>query len=99
MRLIDGEALRRRMYHEVFEKGGSEDAKWDSGCWIRYRLFERVLEEQATVTEPERSQGKWIPLTRSDLHEGYLCSECGRFIRFKCNFCSNCGADMRRDNT
>ena len=53
MRLIDADAFGNRMYHEVFEKD-SEDQRWDSGCWMRYRLFERVLREQPTVSQ-------WIP--------------------------------------
>jgi len=44
MRLINADELRHRMYEEVFEKD-SEDQKWDSGCWIRYRLFEKILKE------------------------------------------------------
>lgn len=53
MRLIDADEFRHRMYHEVFEKD-SEDQRWDSGCWIRYRLFDRILEEQPTIDRPER---------------------------------------------
>lgn len=52
MRLIDADALGNRLYHEVFEKD-SEDQRWDSGCWMRYRLFEKVLREQPTVEQPE----------------------------------------------
>ena len=52
MRLIDGDALGNRLYHEVFEKD-SEDQRWDSGCWMRYRLFEKVLREQPTIEQPE----------------------------------------------
>lgn len=52
MRLIDGDALKERMYHEVFEKD-SKDQRWDSGCWIRYKLFERVLRDAPTIEEAE----------------------------------------------
>ena len=52
MRLVDADALGNRLYHEVFEKD-SEDQRWDSGCWMRYRLFEKVLREQPTVEQPE----------------------------------------------
>ena len=52
MRLIDADAFGNRLYHEVFEKD-SEDQRWDSGCWMRYRLFEKVLREQPTVEQPE----------------------------------------------
>lgn len=48
MKLIDADAFRHQMYQEVFEKD-SNDQKWDSGCWIRYRLFEKVLEKQPAV--------------------------------------------------
>lgn len=51
-RLIDADAFGNRLYHEVFEKD-SEDQRWDSGCWMRYRLFEKVLREQPTVEQPE----------------------------------------------
>lgn len=51
MRLIDADDFANRMYHEAFEKD-SDLQKWDSGCWIRYKLFENVLREQPTV-QPE----------------------------------------------
>lgn len=100
MRLIDMDALGNRMYHEVFEKD-SEDQKWDSGCWMRYKLFERVLREQPTI-EPERKKGRWIDDgTYGDYHphHAWHCSECEESVIeidtpwFK--FCPNCGADMR----
>jgi len=52
MRLIDADAFGNRMYHEVFEKD-SEDQRWDSGCWMRYRLFERLLREEPTVEQEQ----------------------------------------------
>ena len=103
MRLIDADALGNRLYHEVFEKD-SEDQRWDSGCWMRYRLFEKVLREQPTVAQPERKRGKWIRQDRQDnkgkpLYGWYQCSECGAFIGSnEANFCSECGADMREDD-
>ena len=41
--LILREELKRRMYHEAFETD-SDLQKWDSGCWIRYKLFENVID-------------------------------------------------------
>lgn len=41
--LISRQALRRAMYHEAFEVD-SDEQKWDSGCWIRYKMFERIVE-------------------------------------------------------
>ena len=55
-RLIDANALSMSMYHEAMEKD-SDFQRWDSGCWIRYKLFENVLDVQPTVyAEPH-----WIP--------------------------------------
>jgi hypothetical protein len=47
-RPIDADALARAMYEESFEKD-SDMQRWDSGCWIRYKLFENVLDEQPTI--------------------------------------------------
>lgn len=51
-RLIDADALRARMYHEAFETD-SDMQRWESGCWIRYKLFERTEEAAPTVLEAE----------------------------------------------
>lgn len=64
MRLIDAEALARTMYHKAFEIDDGR-SRWDSGLWIRYKIFEEALEEQKTVeAEPV-----------------CLCKECLRFER------------------
>ena len=52
MRLIDADALRERTYHDAFETD-SDMQKWDSGCWIRYKMFENALEETPTVDAVE----------------------------------------------
>lgn len=57
MRLIDADALRASMYHEAFENDASYDeknpqAKWDSGLWVRYKMFERCLESAPSI-EPK----------------------------------------------
>lgn len=41
--LISRKAMREAMYHEAMEKD-SDEQKWDGGCWIRYKMFERVIE-------------------------------------------------------
>ena len=41
-RLIDANKLEAMMYHEAFEKD-SDMQKWDSGCWIRYKVFENCM--------------------------------------------------------
>lgn len=48
MRLIDADALRAAMYHEAFETD-TDMQKWDSGCWIRYKMFENAIEAAPTV--------------------------------------------------
>lgn len=40
---IDKEKLRQAMFQEAFAKD-SDLQRWDSGCWIRYKLFENVVE-------------------------------------------------------
>lgn len=39
------EEVEATMYHEAFEVSHEEDGlqKWDSGNWIRYKLFENVM--------------------------------------------------------
>ena len=51
-RLIDADALRQTMYHEAFETD-SPMQKWDSGCWIRYKMFERMEETAPTIIPAE----------------------------------------------
>ena len=48
MRLIDADALDDAMYHEAFETD-SEMQKWDSGCWIRYKMFENAIADAPTI--------------------------------------------------
>ena len=54
-RLIDADALRARMYHEAFETD-SDMQKWESGCWIRYKMFERMEEAAPTLFEAEENE-------------------------------------------
>ena len=51
-KIIDGDALRKKMYHEAFETD-SKMQRWDSGCWIRYKMFENNIEEAETLVEAE----------------------------------------------
>ena len=45
MRLIDADKLQHDMYDAAFIQD-SNMQKWDSGCWIRYKMFEKMLEKQ-----------------------------------------------------
>ena len=64
--LIDRSVLRARMYSEAFESD-TDMQRWDSGCWIRYKLFEKVVDNMPTVPystrwyrveEPPKESGK-----------------------------------------
>lgn len=48
MRLIDADALSRDMHHEAFETD-SDWQRWDSGLWIRYKMFENALKNAPTI--------------------------------------------------
>lgn len=60
--LIDREALRAAMYEAAFETD-SDETKWDSGCWIRYKMFERIVESLPSVPSPEPEEP---PMTREE---------------------------------
>lgn len=45
MRLIDADKLRHDMYDAAFIQD-SDMQKWDGGCWIRYKMFEKTLDNQ-----------------------------------------------------
>ena len=47
-RYIDAEKFEKEMYHEAFEMD-SDMQKWDSGCWIRYKMFENCIAQQPTA--------------------------------------------------
>lgn len=106
MRLIDADALREKMYHEAFETD-SDMQKWDSGCWIRYKMFENSIDSMPTITH-SRKKGTWIYGESEVGNDGYYCSQCGNFIPWiykefdidfikEFKFCPSCGADMRGD--
>lgn len=45
MKLIDADKLQHDMYDAAFIQD-SNMQKWDGGCWIRYKMFEKTLEKQ-----------------------------------------------------
>lgn len=95
MRLIDADALSNALYHEAFETD-SDMQKWDSGCWIRYKMFENAIEKAPTIEE--RKTGKWI-YHIDDLFPAESTKECDqcRTRQDLCcdgNFCPFCGAKM-----
>ena len=44
----------------------------------------------------ELKQGEWIKAECSEKNGDSKCSLCGHFDWSDCNFCSQCGADMRK---
>lgn len=96
MRLIDADALRERMYHDAFETD-SDMQKWDSGCWIRYKMFENAIKDAPTIEG--RKTGEWT-VKEGELALWDVCGICRKKIIHRTphyNFCPNCGADMRGD--
>lgn len=92
MRTIDADALRAQMYHEAFETD-TDMQRWDSGCWIRYKMFENALDNAPTI-EPQRMRGRWEYLDYGGVGN-YHCTACRRICIGDYDFCPNCGADMR----
>lgn len=91
MRIIDADELRKTMYHEAFETD-TDMQKWESGCWIRYKMFENVIENAPTIDAEPVRHGKWI-------YTGFLevkCNNCGNVFHEleDINYCPNCGAKM-----
>lgn len=85
---ISRQELKNQMYHEAFEKD-SDMQRWDSGCWIRYKLFENCIESIPSAPVREVKRGRWL--------DGY-CSCCGkRTVWDETDFCPNCGADNREN--
>lgn len=103
--LIDREALKEVMYHEAFETD-SDEQRWDRGCWIRYKMFERVLASMPSA-QPEQKKGKWIESTRRvgtkvhpdcpDFYSVFVCTHCLKENDRQTKYCPNCGAEMEEE--
>lgn len=98
MRLVDADALRDAMYHEAFETD-SDMQRWDSGCWIRYKMFEKAIESAPTI-DPVK-HGKWIYnlpkftwIGNAIDYRRWKCSECEEGSENNSDYCPNCGARM-----
>lgn len=53
--LIDRDTLNDAMYHEAFETD-SDMQRWDSGCWIRYKMFDKHRNLAPVIIPAERSE-------------------------------------------
>lgn len=47
-KLIDADALNAEMYHKSFEVDDGRNV-WNSGLWIRYKIFEEAIREAPTI--------------------------------------------------
>ena len=50
--LIDREEFHGQMYEASFIHD-TDEQRWDSGNWIRYRLYERIMRNQPIIIESE----------------------------------------------
>jgi len=48
VRLINADALNDEMYHKSFEVDDGRNV-WNSGLWIRYKIFEEAIRDAPTV--------------------------------------------------
>lgn len=64
-------------------------------AWSANAVYSDVIEGallELPSAQPERKRGKW----KMDLKRHvFVCSICGAWQLFNCNYCSNCGTDMR----
>ena len=92
--LISRQVMRDTMYHEAFEVD-SDLQKWDSGCWIRYKMFENVIDKIPSA----QKKGHWVK--QNPMVDTEECSACGYNIysaELETPFCPWCGSDMRGEN-
>ena len=94
-RYIDADAFEQAMYEEAFEKD-SDMQRWDSGFWIRYKLYENVLDAQPTIDAVPVKHGKW-----THYKDEHTCSKCGETVTGgwdeDYDYCPNCGARMDKE--
>lgn len=91
MEFINVDDFREALYHEAFETD-SDMVKWDSGCWIRYKMVENAIKKAAIIEGETIRHGHWIKLDTCE----YRCSECGK-IQYgdafsDLHYCCNCGS-------
>ena len=97
-KLIDAYEFEREMYRkcidtdEEIKKGR---AKWDSGLWIRYKVFEDTITLAPRVGTVKH--GHWVKSL--DHYDRYMCSVCGHLTNTESdNYCSYCGAKMGEED-
>ena len=89
-RYIDAEKFEKEMYHEAFETD-SDMQKWDSGCWIRYKMLENCIAQQPTadVVEVVRCKDcEYGEIDDIDIPSQYLCHYEGYSWNDENHYCS-----------
>ena len=100
--LISRKELRNAMYHEAFEID-SDLQKWDGGCWIRYKLFENVIDSIPSKQPPVNEtavEPKQVDLYGKDEWWGLvcICPDCkAEWMSDKADthFCPKCGRPVK----
>jgi hypothetical protein len=103
MRLINADELRWKMCYKCIdtdEEMKKGRAKWDSGLWIRYKVFEDTLILTPTVDAEPIRHGRWKPYkTEQGRTFGVYCSKCEKWLLMNPTpYCPNCGAKMDEVN-
>ena len=103
-KLIDAYELKREMCRKCIDTDEETEkgrAKWDSGLWIRYKVFEDAI-TLAPRVDTER-HGHWV---ENNGRYGWFCSQCKKennyaydynennVIELQDHYCPNCGAKM-----
>ena len=86
MRLIDADALDREMYRKSFEVDDGRNV-WNSGLWIRYKIFEEAIRDAPTVDAVPVIRCKDCKRWQCDDYESY-CDELGIFGTDMNSYCS-----------
>ena len=92
-KLIDAYELEREMYRRCIDTDieiNKGRAKWDSGLWIRYKVFEDAITVAPRVDAEPVKHGRWERV--GDVT--YRCSVCGEIACCNSLFCGDCGAKM-----
>lgn len=103
MRLIDGDALEKRLkkHRNLFCRNQVEFRLLSIADKTRVDEIDNCIAEviNAPTIEPERKTGEWVGYDGDWLKTMCKCSECGAMIdineKYRNFFCYHCGADMR----
>ena len=98
-KLIDAYELEREMYRRCIDTDieiNKGRAKWDSGLWIRYKVFEDAITVTPWVETESVKHGRWVDVEPAPYNLFYAtCSVCGERQTIEvANFCPMCGASM-----